>query len=83
MRHLFVAALMVIGALLVTATTAGVLQSRATAGNNVSSYEPPSFSTPASRTAKATGKTAPEPAVIGVRARSNDKPRKAPTDQRV
>lgn len=83
MRHLFVAALMVIGALLVTATTAGVLQSRATAGNKVSSFEPPSYATPASRTAKATGKTAPEPAVIGVRGRSSDAPRRTNSDQRV
>ncbi len=83
MRHLFVAALMVIGALLVTATTAGVLQSRATSGNNVSSYEPPSLTGPSSRTAKASTKSTPEPAVIGVRARSGEAPRKSLSDQRV
>ncbi|UYN94360.1 MAG: hypothetical protein KIT25_20345 [Enhydrobacter sp.] len=85
MRHLFVAALMVVGALLVTATTAGVLQSRATSGNNVGSYEPPSLTSPQSKTAKAPSKSAPEPAVIGVRGRSNAQPRTAPAvlDQRV
>ena len=83
MRHLFVAALMVAGALLVTATTAGVLQSRATAGNNVSHYEPPALSSPASRNSTAATRSTPEPAVIGVRARSNAAPRKTPSDQRV
>lgn len=46
MRHLFVAAFLLVGALLATATLSAVLQNWATARASSTEYEPPSVAAP-------------------------------------
>jgi hypothetical protein len=78
MRHLIMAAIMIVGALLITATTAAWLQNRAISTSNAGAYQPPpapgsssTASTPSAKPAGATtGTPRPDPAVIGVGGRS-------------
>jgi hypothetical protein len=72
MRHLFMAAIWIVGALLITATTAAWLQNRAIGGSNAGAYEPPPApgSTPTAKAGPAAGKPRPDPAVFGVGGRS-------------